>query len=81
MDAFRYWVAMVSMILSVIGAINWGLVGLLHVNVVSSIFGGPDTPATRFVYIIVGIAGILLLLFSPLWSITPTSTRQRPAGI
>ena len=40
----------------VIGAINWGLVGLLGLNIVESIFG-MGSMLTKVVYIVVGLAG------------------------
>lgn len=40
----------------VVGAVNWGLVGLLGMNVVEQIFGA--TIITKIVYIVVGLAGV-----------------------
>lgn len=40
----------------VIGAINWGLVGLLNLNIVEAIFG--MSVLTKIVYIVVGLAGV-----------------------
>lgn len=53
----------VALILAAVGAINWGLVGAFRWNLVQAIFGGPDSTATRFVYIIVGLAGIYTLVY------------------
>lgn len=69
MSKTRYWIAVVALILSVIGAINWGLVGLFGVDLVASVFGGPEEPFARLVYILVGLAGLTLLVVTPLWSI------------
>jgi len=41
----------------VLGAVNWGLVGLLDMNLVETIFGGSASMLTRAVYIVVGLAG------------------------
>ncbi|MDP3974056.1 MAG: DUF378 domain-containing protein [Candidatus Daviesbacteria bacterium] len=41
----------------VVGAVNWGLVGLLDLNIVETIFGGSSSMLTRAVYIVVGLAG------------------------
>jgi uncharacterized membrane protein YuzA (DUF378 family) len=49
-------VDVIATILVVIGALNWGLVGLFDVNVVHGLFG--DSVIARLVYIIVGLAGI-----------------------
>ncbi|MBI3601870.1 MAG: DUF378 domain-containing protein [Candidatus Omnitrophica bacterium] len=45
--------------LAVIGALNWGAIGLLQVNVVENILG--QTMLTRIVYDVVGLAGLALL--------------------
>jgi uncharacterized membrane protein YuzA (DUF378 family) len=52
-----------------IGALNWGLVGFFNFNLVHAIFGGaaPEVPsvATRVIYMIVGIAGLISALVLP----------------
>ena len=40
-----------------VGAINWGLVGLLNLNVVESILGAGSI-LTKVVYVVVGVAGV-----------------------
>lgn len=55
-----YWV---SLILTVIGGINWGLVGLLDLDLVAAIFGA-DTPLANIVYILVGVSAAVLLVLS-----------------
>ena len=50
----------VCLVLIIIGAINWGLVGLFEFNLVESLFGsGEDNVITRIIYTLVGIAGII----------------------
>ncbi len=44
--------------LTIIGALNWGLVGLFNFNIVEAIFG-VDTLFTKVVYTFVGLAGII----------------------
>ena len=51
----------IALILTTIGAINWGLIGLFDFNLVSSIFGGQEGLFTKIIYILVGISGILNL--------------------
>lgn len=51
---FVDWIAL---ILLIIGGLNWGLVGLLNVDLVASIFG-TGTPAARIVYVLVGLAAL-----------------------
>ncbi|HPE15108.1 MAG TPA: DUF378 domain-containing protein [Bacilli bacterium] len=50
----------IALALTIIGALNWGLVGIFDFNLVSAIFGAMDTSIiTRIVYALVGIAGII----------------------
>ena len=44
-----------------VGAINWGLVGLLQMDLVANLLGSMTTGA-RAVYIIIGVAGLLKVL-------------------
>ena len=50
-----------AVILSIIGALNWGLVGAFQFDLVGVIFGDM-TALSRLIYIIVGLAGIYLIL-------------------
>ena len=50
----------IALVLAVIGALNWGLVGLFQFDLVAALFGGPDAALARVVYILVGIAGVVL---------------------
>ncbi|HXV13385.1 MAG TPA: DUF378 domain-containing protein [Candidatus Krumholzibacteria bacterium] len=50
----------VSAILVVVGALNWGLVGLFQFDLVATLFGGQSAVTSRIVYALVGIAGIFL---------------------
>jgi uncharacterized membrane protein YuzA (DUF378 family) len=54
-------VNLVTMVLVVVGAINWGLVALLQINLVDMIFGS-GTQLAKIVYIIVGAAGVYQLI-------------------
>ncbi len=47
-----------ALILSVIGGLNWGLIGLFQFDVVAWIFGGQDSIVSRIIYTIIGIASI-----------------------
>ena len=53
----------VAMWLVVIGALNWGLVGLFKFDLVATIFGGGSSAGiiARLVYILVGISGAILI--------------------
>ncbi|CCY46746.1 yuzA [Firmicutes bacterium CAG:822] len=48
----------ICLVLTIIGAINWGLIGLLDFNLVSFLFG-EMTMLSRIVYSLVGIAGLI----------------------
>ena len=49
-----------SLVITVIGALNWGLIGLFRFNLVSFLFGDMSW-ISRIVYILVGICGLYLL--------------------
>ena len=55
----------ISLILTIIGAINWGLVGLAKFDLVAWIFGGQTAVFSRIIYTLVGLAGLwcITLLF------------------
>jgi uncharacterized protein len=57
----------VALIFTIIGAINWGLIGFFQFDLVAAIFGGQGAALSRIIYGIVGIAGLinLGLLFKP----------------
>jgi uncharacterized membrane protein YuzA (DUF378 family) len=46
--------------LVILGALNWGLVGLLQLDLVATLCGGPSAPATRVVYSVIGFFGLML---------------------
>ncbi len=48
----------VALILTTIGAINWGLVGFAQFDLVAWIFGGQDAILSRIIYALVGLAGL-----------------------
>ena len=54
-----------SLILAIIGAINWGLVGFARFDLVAWIFGGQTASVSRIVYAVEGLAGLwcITLLF------------------
>ena len=55
----------IALILTVVGALNWGSVGLFKFDLVAWIFGGQDAVLSRIVYTVVALAGIwcISLLF------------------
>ena len=57
----------IALVLTIIGAINWGLIGFFQFDLVAAIFGGQGAALSRIIYGLVGIAGLvnLGLLFKP----------------
>ena len=57
----------VCLTLIIIGAINWGMIGLFDVNLVTLLFG-EDSVLSNIVYALVGISGLICcaLLLKPL---------------
>jgi uncharacterized membrane protein YuzA (DUF378 family) len=45
------------LIITIVGAINWGLIGLFDLNFVATIFGA-GTLFEKIIYILVGVAGL-----------------------
>ncbi|MBS5111521.1 MAG: DUF378 domain-containing protein [Coprobacillus cateniformis] len=56
----------IALVFTIIGAINWGLIGLFNFNLVEAIFG--NSLLSAIIYMVVGIAGIIniMLLFTDL---------------
>ena len=46
------------LILVIIGAINWGLIGFFQFDLVAWIFGGMTAVWSRIIYAVVGLAGV-----------------------
>lgn len=63
---------MLALILSIIGCINWGLVGIFRFDLVAWLFGGGASLLSRIVYTVVGLAG--------LWSISFLFRRNAAEG-
>ena len=55
----------IALLLSIIGSLNWGLVGLFRFDLVAWLFGGQTAIISRVVYTLVGLAGLwcISLLF------------------
>ena len=55
-------ISLIAMILVLIGGLNWGLVGLFDLNLVSALFG--TTFLANLVYILVGVSALWLIITS-----------------
>ena len=52
----------IALLLLITGGINWGVIGLMDINLVASLFG-EDTVVSRAVYSLVGLAALYALSF------------------
>ena len=52
-----------ALILSIIGSLNWGLVGIFRFDLVAWLFGGQTATFSRIIYTIVGLAGLWCISF------------------
>jgi uncharacterized membrane protein YuzA (DUF378 family) len=69
-------------VLCVVGAVNWGLVAIARFDLVAAIFGmefGETNAATRVIYGLVGIAGVVLLVAE--LAVAQRGARQQPAAV
>lgn len=57
----------ISYVLVLIGALNWGLYGMFGFNLVSWIFQGPRTVGSIIVYVVITLAAVWLII-SPIIS-------------
>ncbi|MBK3496205.1 DUF378 domain-containing protein [Viridibacillus sp. YIM B01967] len=66
-----------ALFFTIIGALNWGVIGLFQFDVVASLFGGQGSVVSRIIYTVVGIAGLVNLgiLFKPSEEIVRTEHR------
>lgn len=55
----------IALLLTIIGAVNWGLIGIFQFDLVAYIFGGQGALVSRIIYTLVGAAGLwcISLLF------------------
>ncbi len=81
MELNKGW-AKALLIVAIVGAVNWGLIGFFNWNLVDAIFGGGSREETsgfsRVIYAIVGLAGLGSLI-PLLGSTTHAGRAHRPA--
>lgn len=57
---------LLAMILVVVGALNWGLIGFFNYDLINGVLGGQSVyaprPLARIVYMLTGLAALLLLM-------------------
>lgn len=49
----------IALVFVIIGALNWGLIGLFNFNLVAFLFDNISVVISRIIYSIVGVAGII----------------------
>ena len=49
----------IALVITIIGAINWGLMGLFHFDLVAWIFSGNASITSRIIYTLIGITGLI----------------------
>ena len=63
----------IALILVIIGAVNWGSIGLFRYDIVAHLFGGQYAVVSRVIYTLVALAG--------LWCITLLFRRRNTAEV
>lgn len=53
------WLHVVAFTLVIVGALNWGLIGLLNINLVSWLFG--TSAMAQLVYVLVGLSAVYIV--------------------
>ena len=58
----------IALILTIVGGLNWGSIGLFRYDVVAALFGGQTSVASRVIYVLVGLAALwcITLIFRDL---------------
>lgn len=51
----------ISLALIIIGALNWGSIGLFQFDIIAWLFGGQDAAVSRVLYVLVALAGLWCL--------------------
>lgn len=51
----------IALAVTIIGALNWGVVGIFRFDVIAQLTEGAYQPLARFLYVIIGLSGLLTL--------------------
>ena len=52
-----------ALTLTIIGALNWGSIGIFQFDIVAWLFGGQAGIVSRIIYVVVGLAGLWCISF------------------
>jgi hypothetical protein len=77
-DRYYRWLNVVSLVLLIAGAVNWGLLGLFGVDLIATFFG-PMSILSRSIYVLVGLAAVWELVRLPRISVCYLRPVQKPA--
>ena len=61
-DMRMKWLDIIALVVTIIGAVNWGLIGLFRFDLVAFLLGDMTWPS-RIVYVVVGLCGLYLFSF------------------
>ena len=53
----------IAQILSIVGCVNWGLVGLFQFDLVAWLFGSSESLLSRIIYTVIALAGLWCITF------------------
>ena len=53
----------IALFLVIVGAINWGSIGLFGIDIVGALFGGQLSVMSRIIFTVVGLAGLWSISF------------------
>ena len=53
----------IALVLTIVGALNWGAIGFFQFDLVAWLFGGQAAIISRIVYVLVALAGIWCISF------------------
>jgi len=59
----KKFVRFIAFLLIIVGALNWGLVGFFHYNLIADLFGGEMSTISRIIFGLVGLAGLYAISF------------------
>ena len=59
----HYIIGLIAYILVILGALNWGMVGVFNLDVIARLFG-PGSLGAKIVYILIGVAAIVMLVLA-----------------
>lgn len=55
-------VNIITLLLIIIGGLNWGLVGLADIDLVAALFGGREATLAKIIYLLVGASAVWQLI-------------------